>query len=131
MDQQQNQTPTKPSTSPNTLKPIPNSSQNNSEFLNGELINTLSSDGTPINFKCKNKQIFTRAQYKQRMVNALLSFVANDPEKVKQIAQFNDQQICEVIDSIGKHFWTAVSLLNPDISVVEFKHYYLSNFKGK
>ncbi|CAL6094417.1 Hypothetical_protein [Hexamita inflata] len=131
MDQQPDPAPSKPSTSPNTLKPIPNSLTNNSEFLNGELINTLSSDGTPINFKCKHKQIFTRTQYKQRMVNALLSFVANDPEKVKQIAQFNDEQICEVIDSIGKHFWTAVSLLNPDISVVEFKHYYLSNFKGK
>ncbi|CAL5979503.1 Hypothetical_protein [Hexamita inflata] len=107
-----------------------------SKQISDELfLSQCSSDGKPIRVKCHHSKInkytlsnFAKLRFRQLLLTALNAIPKTKSIK-KTLNQLTNEQICEVVDSLGKQFWDLVQILNAKENGKALKYFYLTEFK--
>ncbi|CAL6033742.1 Hypothetical_protein [Hexamita inflata] len=100
-------------------------------------LSQCSSDGKPIKVKCNHNKVnkytlsnFAKLRFRQLLISALNSIPKTKSIK-KTLRELTNEQICEVVDALGKQFWDLVQILNAKENGKALKYFYLTEFKAK
>ncbi|CAL6012823.1 Hypothetical_protein [Hexamita inflata] len=103
--------------------------------LDDQLLKQVSSNGQPLLVMCKRKlkveNLFTRQQFRQIVIDALRRYMEPMGETLADTLQHHsDVQLCEIVQSMGKYFWTLLAHNNQH-STKDLQRYYKTFNKSK
>ncbi|CAL6033740.1 Hypothetical_protein [Hexamita inflata] len=110
-----------------------NYSQSSSSYSEEQLLQQISSDGQPIEFICKRKykaeNVFSNTQFRAIIINSLHTYMEPQEISLKEtLKDFSDQQLCEIVNSMGKYFWDIV-IAQQGHNLQQVKNYYTNVFR--